>query len=268
MRRNSIFWAVVLVTLGLLMLLRNLGWLRADVWGLIWPILLIALGVWILWRALSASAPDAVVEEVVIPLEGATRGEVRVHHGAGRLRVAGGAAEDKLLVGTFGGGVRHHIRRVDEALQVTLELPHEGGLWLPPWQWGPGGALDWNFSLNPNLPLTLRFETGVGEAFLDLTGLKVSDVEIRTGASTTTLLLPANAGYTCVRIEGGATSVNVRVPQGVAARIQAEAGLAGIAVDQGRFPRVGSFYQSPDYETATNRVEISAHMGAASLDVR
>jgi hypothetical protein len=39
-------------------------------------------------------------------------------------------------------------------------------------------------------------------------------------------------------------------------------------VDQSRFPRVGAAYQSPNYETAPNRVEMDIHVGAGSVDVR
>ncbi|MFH1866653.1 MAG: DUF5668 domain-containing protein [Patescibacteria group bacterium] len=39
------FFASLLVILGVVFLLKNLGIISGDVWGVIWPLLIIALGV-------------------------------------------------------------------------------------------------------------------------------------------------------------------------------------------------------------------------------
>ena len=49
-RRGSVRTGVILVVLGLLFLLANLGllgWLR---WDVVWPVLLILLGIWLVTR--------------------------------------------------------------------------------------------------------------------------------------------------------------------------------------------------------------------------
>ena len=60
----------------------------------------------------------------------------------------------------------------------------------------------------------------------------------------------------------------MRVPSGVAARIRISSGLAGVSVDAERFPRVGSEYISPDYETAENRLDLEINTGVGSVSVR
>jgi hypothetical protein len=60
----------------------------------------------------------------------------------------------------------------------------------------------------------------------------------------------------------------MQVPTGVAARIQIRSGVSGVSVDERRFPRVGAGNQSPDFDTAANKVEIDAQMGAGSIDIR
>ncbi len=40
-------FGLILVALGVLFLLKNLGLISGDVWGIFWPILLIILGLWI-----------------------------------------------------------------------------------------------------------------------------------------------------------------------------------------------------------------------------
>jgi hypothetical protein len=59
----------------------------------------------------------------------------------------------------------------------------------------------------------------------------------------------------------------VIVPQGVAARIRIDTGVSDVKVDS-RFPRVGNVYQSPDYESAANAVDMDIDAGAAQIAVR
>lgn len=268
MRRSALFWGGILILVGILLLLDNLGVLAVDVWSLVWPLCLIAFGLWVLWGVLFGR-PSAETEEVTIPLEGAGQARVRIHHGAGRLRVDGSAGPGELVTGTFGGGLDYRVTRDGEALDVRMRMPPHGfPFFVMPWSWGPGGALDWSAGLSGEIPLELVLETGASDTRLDLTDLHVIDLRLQTGASATDVTLPANAGHTRVKIEAGAASVIVRVPSGVAARIRAGGGLASVNVDQDRFPREGGVYRSPDYDTALNRVDLDIETGVGLIAVR
>ncbi len=137
-----------------------------------------------------------------------------------------------------------------------------------PWHRGGwAGALDWDFTLNPSLPLSLRLETGASESRLSLTDLQVRELHLKTGASSTTIDLPVNAGFTRVTVESGAAAVRIRVPQAVAASIQVRSALAGIHVDASRFHRTGGGYASSDYDSAKNKVEIFVETGVGSVEI-
>jgi hypothetical protein len=266
MRRNTVFWGSILVLIGVLLLLDNV--LAVDVGDLIWPLVLIALGLWILWGVIAG--PGSIeAEETTIPLEGAGQARVRIHHGAGRLRVDASAGSGELATGTFGGGLDYRVSREGDGLDVLMRMPHRA---FPsfgvPWMWGPRHTLDWSFGLNGRIPLSLNFEIGANDARLDLTDLRVTDLRLQSGASSTDLKLPANAGHTRASIKTGAASVTVHVPSGVAARIRASGGLASIQVDRNRFPKTGGVYQSPDYDTAPNNVDIDIDVGVGSVSVR
>jgi hypothetical protein len=268
MGRGATFWAVILIVAGTLLLLGNLGIINVNVWGVIWPLLLIALGLFVLWGVFFGQS-SVEAEEATIPLEGATEARIRVNHGAGRLHVEGGAGSTELLAGTFGGGLTKHVRRDGNRLDVEMRLPIDVfPSFIFPWIWGTRNPLDWSFSLNGDVPLTLRFETGAGEAHLDLSSLLVTELRLETGASSTDITLPANAGYTKAKINAGAASAIVRVPPGVAARIRASGGLASINVDRERFPHQGDVCQSPDYNTALNKVDLTIDTGVGSISVR
>jgi hypothetical protein len=66
----------------------------------------------------------------------------------------------------------------------------------------------------------------------------------------------------------GAASLDVIVPEGVSARIRASMGAADLNVNQARFPRSGNVYQSADFDTAANAVDITIDAGAAGIKVR
>jgi len=49
--------------------------------------------------------------------------------------------------------------------------------------------------------------------------------------------------------------------------VRFEGALGSVSVDQNRFPRTGAVYQSPDYDTAQNRIDIEVQAGIGSLQV-
>ncbi len=82
------------------------------------------------------------------------------------------------------------------------------------------------------------------------------------------IILPAGAGETEVAINGAAANVEIRVPDGVAARITADVTLGDADIDTGRFPRRGGGYESADYATAENRVDITINVSLGRVAVR
>lgn len=265
--RSSIFWATILILAGVLLLLGNLGVfdsLNINVWTLLWPLFLVALGIWFIVTTILGPR-KAEVKEAAIPLEGATRARIKIKHGAGTMTLGSGAAPGELVSGSFGGGLDHQASRKGELLDVKMRVP-DAGVFIFPWNWAPG-SLDWNVRLNADIPLALECETGASRSELNLADLKVNELKLETGASATSVTLPANAGTTRVDIEAGAASVSISVPGGVAARIRAKGGLSNIHVDQTRFPASGGIYESPDFATAVNKADIDIETGVGSINV-
>lgn len=265
MRNGSVFWAIVLIGVGSVLLLDNLGLfgaLRYGIWSLIWPLFLILLGIWFISRVLLRPAlPEP--EHVAVPLDGASRASVELSHGAGRMSLSAGAGSAVLMEGDFGGGLRYHARRRGDLLDLEMKTRAEPVAFL---NWAPG-SLDWDVRLNPGVPLNLECETGASESVLDLQDLKVTELKLETGASKVQVTLPATAGFTRVKVDAGAARVDLRVPGGVAARIRASAGLAAVTADETRFPGFDNRHQSPDYETAANKVDIDIETGVGSVSV-
>jgi hypothetical protein len=267
MRTNRIFWAVVLIAAGFIFLLNNLGLFDTNLWNYFWPTLLVVLGIWFLVSSRSQTDGFAM-EEGSVDLGDAESASIVVKYGAGRMMLDASADEGKLVSGTFANGLNAQVKKVDSGLDVVLQ-PNTRDFpeMFFPGNWIGGRGLSWDFGLSKEIPLKLVFETGGAETHLDLTDLQVKDLVLKTGASSTEIKLPSKAGTTSVKLEAGAASVAIRIPEGVAARVEAEAGLASISVDQERFPKQGGIYQSEDFETAPNKVDIRIETGLASIEI-
>lgn len=261
-QRGSLFWGLVLIILASLLLLNQLGWLSGDIFGYFWPLVIVLFGIWLLIGAVSRGKDTAEEQTISIPLENARSARIKLDHGAGRLNVRGGASATEALAGEFGTNVDYKSRlEADQLVVKVRNSPHF-------WSWYPGQSLDWDIRLNKDIPLNLKIDSGASSSTLDLSDLKVVDLDIDTGASSTEVILPAHAGNTHVDIDTGASSLNIHVPAGVAARIRIKSGLAAINVDSTRFPRIdGGLYQSTDYSTAANRADITIDAGVGSIEI-
>jgi len=266
MRQGNLFWGIVIIVIGIIFFFSSLGLLNGiDPWNFLWPVFLIGLGLYLLFGNLLRGRSRSEVQQVTIPLEGATSARVKISHGAGRLIIGSQAGSGELLSGSFGGGVRCKIDRHNGEVDVKLRLPDDV-FPISNWSWSHG--MDWSLGLARDVPISLDIGTGANEATLDLTDLRVTDLQVHTGASATKISLPINAGFTRVSCEGGVVGVELRVPDNVAARIRYHGGLSSINVNTTRFPHMGSEYRSPDYETAANKVDIQVQLGVGSVDIR
>ena len=265
MTRNSgaIFWAIILIAIGAIFLLQNLGVLRGNVWGSLWPIFLILLGVVLLFGNFTRRAAMATAQS--IPLADAREARIRVDHGAGQLRVDAQSTPGILVDSSADDNFHFTTRRDGDRLEVHLSQTHDGMFWMNPGNWGR--AFRWSLNLSREVPLWLEFKSGASESIINLRDLEVREVSLETGASKTELTLPAR-GHTTARVSAGAAEVRVYVPEGVAARIRASTGMASVNIDQSRFPSHGGVYESPNFESAENRAEIHIEGGVGNFVVR
>ena len=255
----ALTWPVAWIAFGVLLLLATTGQLGPDpgsIFATWWPWVLIVLGAWFLIGAVMPGGP-APVERLTLPLDGATAASVKIRFGGGTLMTRP-AAPGNLVDGEFRGGVR---QRRPGSGRVELEQDTSNGLpWLE-------RRSDWVVGLTAEVPLDLTLETGASRTVLDLLELNVRNLDLRSGASDTRVVLPRAAGATTVRAETGAASLAIEVPADVAARITSRMALGSSQIDEVRFPRAGDAYESPDFAAATNRVEIDVRGGVGSLRV-
>ncbi len=294
--RVSLVGPVILIGLGIVFLLNNLGALTWNVWEVIfrlWPVLLIAVGLDLLigrrsvWGSLLALALTLAVfagalwlfgagigarqvvtgEEIMQTLGGATRAEVTIKPGIGTLHIEPLAESANLVEGVIhlGRGERMVRDFAVEDETATFTLQSEGAT-LGPFIGGWGDERAWEIRLNPDVPLKLEISLGVGESRIDLTGLTVDDLEVSMGVGQTTVTLP-DEGHFQARIEGDIGQTIVVIPAGLAARIHVDTGLAGSQLPDD-YQRQDDVYTSPGYGSAENRVDLEVSQAIGNVMVR
>jgi hypothetical protein len=260
---GPIFVPLLLIVAGIGLLYLNLNGGVIDygeLFGTWWPLILVAIGLDVLLGAGLVWSRPASAERVAIPLEGEADARIRIRFGAGRLRI-GPAPAGQLVDGDVAGGARW--RRQGGIVEIE---PDATAAWFG---WGGRTGPNWQLGLAAEIPLDLRIEVGAARVDLDLATLLVRDLDLRTGASDTRLTMPAAAGQTTARIESGMASVMIRVPPGVGARIRSAVGLGVVDVDQSRFrPAASGGWDTADYATAANRLDLDLHGGVGRVTVR
>lgn len=297
--RRSLVGPLVLIGLGVVFLLNNLGYLGWGVWETIlrlWPVLLIAVGLeillgqrfaWgsavavlivlgvaglmVLFSGISHFTGERLAEglpmasqTITESLNGAKSAEVEIEAGVGELTL--GALEDKakLIEGTIprGDGVEVYRDSRREGDKAFFALHSRRQNFFRDMH-GRHSDWAWDLNLNRQIPMQIRINTGVGLTQLDFSRIRATEVEVKTGVGKTTLTLPS-AGLVRARCEGGIGEIEIRIPQGMAAHIQASNGIGVVEVN-GR--RLNGVYVSPGYEGAKDRVDLEVKGGIGKIAI-
>ncbi len=218
-------------------------------------------------------AKNILTHNLSEPLGDATVAKVDIDNGDGNLAIDGLAGGEQLLAsGTLqyleNQGLPTRTLNTSNG-QATLKLKASGGgqPWFHfPWQ-ACNGATEWQIHLNPEVKSDITAHSGGGNVKLDLAGMAVTRVAADTGGGNMDVVLPEDAANLSVTAKTGAGNVVVRIPSGVAARIHATTGLGKATVDP-RFSKTDkNTYQSSDFDSAANKVEITVHSGAGNVRV-
>lgn len=206
------------------------------------------------------------------PLCGAVRMQVNIDPGDGNLFIDSRTGGEPVLA----NGTLQYMENkglptqsVDTSKsQAAFSLKAKGGQpWFRmPWS-ACNGATEWHVHLNPAISYELQAHSDGGNIRLDLDEMTLSRVATDTGGGNIDVALPGSEKTMNVTAKSGAGNVSVRLPGDVAAKIYATTGLGKVIVDP-RFEKTGKdTYQSPDYDRAAKKAEITLSSGAGNVSV-
>src|SRR5262245_5381225 len=202
-RRGTVVWPLLLITVGSIFLLQNLGLVPWNLWGQIWrlwPLALVLIGLELLLGGRIRGAALGVLTLVLLvagvlaltagptgrlgsapserssfdqPLQGATQANVRVEFGAGELELRGlepgdGRLASMLFDGPAGVSVEPRVSIQNGSADLRYTLSGRRGFGSPPFLGLPNGQMSMQLGLTPEIPIGLRVSTGAAESRLDL----------------------------------------------------------------------------------------------------
>ncbi len=237
-----------------------------------------------------------LTQEFQEPLDGATSATIEIDGGVGNLSIDGLANEARVLArGTLEyfqkqGPPERWMQREHERACLRLRARGAGRPWFRvPWLACTGGT-EWNVHLSPSVCSDISAHSAGGNVKLDLAASAVSRVSVRSGGGSVEVRLPDDATDLPVAVETGAGNVTVqlgvrtrgkstltassgagnvvvRIPPGLPARVRATSGLGKVVVDSAFGPAGAHTYESPGYETAVDRLDITLRSGAGNVSV-
>jgi hypothetical protein len=293
-RRGGLVGPLLLIGLGVIFLLNNLGVLAVSVWDVVfrlWPVILIAIGldlligrrsvwgsllvlvlilavfiggVWLIGVEVGTTEPSSDISQ---PLDGVTKAEVSIGPSIGSLHVESLDAGSRYLAQgkirlMSGEDVRRDFN--PEQYPASFTLRSSGQTWFPALG-GWGEEATWDLGLNPDVTLVLDLSLGVGKIELDLTGLDVTAFEVSLGLGKTIVTLPEKGRFTA-KISGAIGETFVVIPQGVEVRIHVSTGLGTSSLPAG-YTRQDDTYVSPGYEGAEDRIDLDISQAIGMISV-
>ena len=302
---KRVFEGLTLVFVGVILLLNTTGSLPWSVWLHVlslWPLLLVAAGLDIVAKGIDAQWLRVVssllvigglfVGAFVLPVGDATpgfgwfgsargtgfdivksttqrvdTGRAVIRGGVGSYTIADGDELVRVTGRSAYGEPAVDITQDGRRATVRVAGPDSGREWIP----GVRGSSRVDVRLLRSVPWAIEIDTGVVDLDADLSALTITSLEARSGVSQVTITLgdaPGGVGEVPVSVRGGVTNFTVRVPKGVPVRVDAEAGLTNVSVDDG-IPRLsggGRTWMTPGY-TGNGGYRIRFEVGVSNVEV-
>jgi hypothetical protein len=297
MKSGNVFWGVLLVVLGGLFLLENLGvvcFSLGELWRF-WPLLLVFWGVsalvkdkrarWVVaalvaillalvlfslfsfrWSGCWSDDDFTNVETQVLsePYDsGITHASLEISAGAAKVVVDGTTTEHLLQAETKSSIGECALSSVGsgDTRTLTLDIPRRGNR-------VHFGNIRNEALIRMNTSPEWEVSLGVGatSADLNLQPFNVKRVEVEAGATSVKIRLGMPKEETEVRIEAGASSVTIEVPREAACAVSIDAPLSSQDLDDFRKVHSGR-YETENYGEGQPSIWIKINAGVSKVRI-
>ena len=259
-RSRSFFWPIILISVGVLLLLSNLGIVPWTTWNLLWrfwPLILVAVGIDVLIGhrsavgsvisaflilALIATAAGVVffaeqlpfianyvqdtpwqtdhVEQALDDYESAS---ILIDLTSQQVSIQALNNSENLIEGdlTYQGELIFDVQSQKSKADIRLDTRLVENWVFTPFQTKPDAK--WDISLTPEIPLALTLDAGSGSCDFDLSDLHLEEFFLDSGSGSISLSLPEGQSYP-VKIDSGSGSVRITLPDDAGIRVRIDSG--------------------------------------------
>lgn len=299
-RRRSLVWPLILISIGVLFLLSNLGVVDWNVWSILWrmwPVLIVAIGLDLMfgrrsgvWQAITVAvliglfagaywlfdvtekawSGEKVVQTINHEVDGAEEADVTIKMNIGSLILGGLPTSSDTFVSGKVEISEFEVLTDDVQIRgdkLTYILSSEGRQYQPGWIFNRDIDNDkqWDLMFTPEVLINLNIDTGVGRTEIDLSNLQLADVDLNSGVGEVIVYLPDDGDFQA-SIRAGVGKMEIYIPKDLAVGIFIDSGLGNVSVI-GDFSQRGENYFSQDYSSSPDKVELYVDGGVGNIRI-
>ncbi|MBV9100938.1 MAG: TetR family transcriptional regulator [Candidatus Dormibacteraeota bacterium] len=217
--------------------------------------------------AAGAEAPEAAANALVIAAVGVGRlgpgpnppspkeaVTLAIDSGSWKVQVRAAAAGTVDLATSTGGGGA-----------PSLDVRPDGEVVVRNRRGGYRGAVE----LSPERTWRIKVHGGTWNTSLDLRGLRISEIELDSGAGNVSCTLPPPFGAVPIKVNSGIVGVTLHRPRGAAARATVSTGSVRVRLDARNMRSTGAdaHWESPGASRSENRYELSVYSGCVKVSL-
>lgn len=288
---NKLFWGLLLVLVGGLMLASNFGLIDvkwANIWRL-WPLIIISAGLSVMsfksvvWRILMVLLVILSLGAITWVVIGDNTGlspinsqntsvykisndikcaEISVKAGASVLKINSVNQKEvaKVRLDSNVATLAKNSNQSGENQQIEFSMTDVSN-----W-WAGDVRNNWDVKLTNDLPLTLNVDAGASDTQIDTSSAQLDEMNIKAGASSLKVKLGSIENISNLNIDSGASSIVVKVPSGIGVKLKIEGGLTtNHLADLNE--TVKNTFQSPNYSQSQKQINITAKIGVSSFTI-
>lgn len=292
---SRLFWGLLLVLIGVLFILSNFGIATVNwshLWRL-WPLIIIMAGLsmlslrgW-LWRVVSFIAIISAMALIVwvaifqsLPIQKSdsnnlfktdiskmsddvTEADIDIKAGAGNINI-NSSSQKQIVTAQLDSSLSsvgqtnslsNNIQLIGLTMRSNKDLSFNNI------------NNNWDISLTRELPISVALDTGASNVNIDLSKVKLNDLSIKSGASSLNVKLGDLTDNVLVNTDAGASSIKLMLPKNSGVNLKIDGGLNSKQLAD--LTEVGdNNYQSPGYDTAPKRINITSKVGVSSLTIQ
>jgi hypothetical protein len=299
-RSRGLLFPLVLIAIGAVVLLSNTGVLSSDALlrlGDLWPLLLVILGLQLIlnhslprqqatliglgatvvivvaavaYAALAPAAPFGTRQaNSSESLGGLTAATLDVNYDAATVDIQAGALGDSLYQARVDYASSDNPPTISlDRVTGTLEIRESSSFAL--FRLFGSSRRHLVVTLTDRIPWAIQVGGGATNLRLDLRPLQLSKLEVSGGANRLDGQLPSPKGTVVIDVSGGASNLTLRAPAQSEWRIAVTGGVSAVTINGSSSGSLGGDFQrqSPGYNSATNRFDITISGGASRVDFR
>jgi len=305
-RRPSLFWPLLLISIGVILLLSNLGFLPPNSLSLLWrfwPLALVIIGLDILLGRKSAvgsiitslvailliggvlafiffaqDVPDLVKqvdfgelkhEFIHFPRQNVESADVFIDWPSSPAKLYPLSDSNNLIEGdiNYYGNLYFDAERQGSHADVKLDSRIEQFFITT-------GSFDgqnegWEVGLHPRVELNLKLDAGSGTGNYDLETLNINTLDIDAGSGALNITLP-NSGQVQGVIDGGSGSITLILPEEMEAKLIVDDGSGSFRPDS-RFNQSRSdddVWLTSNFRDADNYIELEIDRNSGSIRIK